>query len=114
MPVLGHRWEEVVLDLVVEVGHPPVDEAEGAGRHVHRVHGRVAHPVHLCVLLGHRGEVCVRHGEVDEDVVGSEPGVGQVHGQGLPAAEARGDEEVPQHVPADWDFGRNPRDFEFS
>ena len=29
--VLGHRREEVVLDLEVEVGHPPVDKVAAAG-----------------------------------------------------------------------------------
>ena len=44
---LRHGGEQVVLDLEVEVAHPPINEVEWPWRYVHRVDGCVAHPVHL-------------------------------------------------------------------
>jgi hypothetical protein len=41
VPELRHGREEVVLDLEVEVRHPPVDKAEGPRVDVHRVVRRV-------------------------------------------------------------------------
>jgi len=37
MSVLRHRWEEMVLNLVVEVAHPPINPLEGTRRHIHGV-----------------------------------------------------------------------------
>ena len=56
----------MVLDLEVEVAHPPV--AQRRVLDVGGVHGGVHHPVQVVGGGGH-GEVRVAHGEVDEDVV---------------------------------------------
>ena len=63
--VLGHGGEEVVLDLVVEVPHPPVGEEVWGD--VHSVVGSVLSPVHMLVSV-ENVEVCVGECEVDEDV----------------------------------------------
>mmetsp|Transcript_33729 Transcript_33729/g.54302 ORF Transcript_33729/g.54302 Transcript_33729/m.54302 type:complete len:370 (-) Transcript_33729:149-1258(-) len=68
---LRHRREEVVLDLEVEVAHPPVDPLKGAGLHVHRVSRSVHDPGDVLVSF-HDGEVGVRDREVDEDVGGAD------------------------------------------
>ena len=67
--VLGHGGEEVVLDLVVEVAHPPVSEEMGGD--VDGVVGAVLGPVD--VLVGIEDiEVGMGKSKVDEDVGGSE------------------------------------------
>mmetsp|Transcript_11663 Transcript_11663/g.30822 ORF Transcript_11663/g.30822 Transcript_11663/m.30822 type:complete len:348 (+) Transcript_11663:453-1496(+) len=82
--VLRHGGEEVVLNLEVEVRHPPV--APPRAVHVHRVDCGVAHPVGVFVLL-QRGKVCVRHGEVEENVVERDGIRGEVKGGGIARAE---------------------------
>lgn len=40
--VLGHRWEQVMLNLEVEVSHPPI--ADGASIAVHGMLSRILDP----------------------------------------------------------------------
>eukprot|EP00465_Bigelowiella_longifila_P004384 CAMPEP_0185276546 /NCGR_PEP_ID=MMETSP1359-20130426/56412_1 /TAXON_ID=552665 /ORGANISM="Bigelowiella longifila, Strain CCMP242" /LENGTH=384 /DNA_ID=CAMNT_0027870255 /DNA_START=157 /DNA_END=1312 /DNA_ORIENTATION=- len=91
---LGHGREEVVLDLEVEVRHPPVHPLERTGFDVHGVPGRVYHPGNVLVRL-HDGEVRVRDGEVDEDVGGPDS-VGEER-----AEEGRPEPEHGRHVAED-------------
>jgi hypothetical protein len=44
---LGHAREQVVLDLVVQEGHPPIDAAQRARGDIHGVDRRIPNPVHL-------------------------------------------------------------------
>jgi len=48
---LRHRGEQVVLDLEVEVTHPPTHEVEWARGHIHGVHCGISNPVYLqCIF----------------------------------------------------------------
>ena len=44
---LRHAGEQVVLDLEVQVAHPPGDEVQRTGGHIHGVNSRVSDPVNL-------------------------------------------------------------------
>jgi len=70
VPELGHAGEEVMLDLEVEVAHPPV--APPRGRDVGGVVGGVEDPVDVLVSI-QGGLVGVAHREVDKDVHGTHP-----------------------------------------
>ncbi len=63
MPELRHCWEEMMFNLVVEVGHPPVTPERGLD--VHCVEEGVLDPV-----KGTRchGEMRVGEGKVPENV----------------------------------------------
>mmetsp|Transcript_15609 Transcript_15609/g.31654 ORF Transcript_15609/g.31654 Transcript_15609/m.31654 type:complete len:491 (-) Transcript_15609:323-1795(-) len=63
--VLGHRGEQVVLNLTVEVAHPPVHKPVAV--HVHRVIDSVLSPGALLVGLG-GGQMSVVEGEVAEQI----------------------------------------------
>ena len=87
---LGHRREEVVLDLEVQVGHPPV--AQGTGRDVRGVLRGVLDPVHELVRLGDR-QVGMTQREVREDVARGDLVVRQVRPDGVVHAPQHDAEE---------------------
>ena len=47
MTELRHAREQVVLDLEVQVSHPPVDDLEWTGVHIHGVIRSISDPIHL-------------------------------------------------------------------
>mmetsp|Transcript_31640 Transcript_31640/g.75290 ORF Transcript_31640/g.75290 Transcript_31640/m.75290 type:complete len:213 (+) Transcript_31640:206-844(+) len=83
--VLRHAGEEVMLDLEVEIGHPPV--APPAARAVGRVVGGVERPRDM-LALGHDILVGVAHGEVGEDVGRAHSQVDEVERERVPEAGA--------------------------
>ena len=66
---LRHTGEQVVLDLVVQVRHPPVDEVERSRSHIHGMDCSVSYPIYSRVLLGHNWQVSMRNSKVDKNIV---------------------------------------------
>ena len=91
---LRHRGEEVVLDLEVEVRHPPVDEE--VVRAVCRVIRRVERPGDV-LRLRHDVLVSVADGKVDEDVGGAHADVPRIEAEGRAEAHVA-KRLVPEHV----------------
>mmetsp|Transcript_986 Transcript_986/g.2681 ORF Transcript_986/g.2681 Transcript_986/m.2681 type:complete len:377 (+) Transcript_986:272-1402(+) len=85
----------MVLDLEVEVGHPPV--AERRRRDVRRVFRRVLDPVQVVVGVGHR-EVRVAQGEVGEDVGRRDLVVERVRRERRAPAQVLEDDAEQEHV----------------
>lgn len=65
MPELRHRGKQVVLDLEIQVRHPPV--GDGMAVQIRRVVARVLDPMKVLIWFRHR-QVSVRHGKVGENV----------------------------------------------
>lgn len=73
--VLGHGGEEVVFDLEIEIGHPPV--YEGVVADIHRVVASISYPVDMHVLWYHR-KVGVRHSKVRENIGCTYPNIEKI------------------------------------
>lgn len=65
MPELGHRREEMVLDLEVEPAHPPI--AHDSRTKVRRVVRTILDPMHELIGVSSR-QVSMREGTVREDI----------------------------------------------
>ena len=57
MSELRHGRKQMMFNLIIQITHPPIHEFQWSGRHVHRVNGRIPHPIHLFVVLFNRGQM---------------------------------------------------------
>jgi hypothetical protein len=87
VPKLGHAGKEVMLNLEIEITHPPITPPGRSD--VGGVVRGVANPVNMLVSL-QSGLVSVTHREVDKDIHGTNPNIKAVHGH------SRGDAVWPQ------------------
>jgi hypothetical protein len=51
MAELRHAWEQVVLNLEVQVTHPPIDKGEWSWLDIHGIDSTVSDPVHLLRII---------------------------------------------------------------
>jgi hypothetical protein len=51
MAELRHAWEQVVLNLEVQVTHPPIDKGEWPWLDIHGIDSTISDPIHLLRMI---------------------------------------------------------------
>jgi hypothetical protein len=88
----------VVLNLIVQKGHPPIHPFQRSCTHVHGMNGSISHPVNIDIIFWDDRKMCVRYGKVDKNISGGKPVVSQIQEGRIDETKSKCDQLGPYGV----------------